>query len=235
MLLTACGVPAPVHVPMQPEEGRPALEQLLGVTVVPETQQRLWLKQDYGVVDAQGQGVLHDVGFYDDLVSLDAERIAFIRENDGFVFRIADHQLLNRFCYLPGGPALQPDLSQRSYVVGFDRAAQQLYVQPQTFKAGVRTGRALLGVFAVDRADPLEWQVLPDPEMQAGGIAVESRERIWLAWKSTLYLYDANAQRVSKTFSLDVGSDITGLALDGDKLLVLDAEKLWSVPLAAMR
>lgn len=235
LALLACGrppPPEPLLVEMKPE---PTLDRsgLTGLAVVPGTRERLWLKNGVGVLDATGKVVMPDPRWYDDLVALDAERVALITINDGFVFELATHRLLNRFCYLPDSAPL--GTNQQSNVVGWDPVEQRLYVQPQTFDNGTRVGAAQVGVFAADQATPLEWQVVGEPEMQAGGIAVESRQRIWLGWRSTLYLYDAAAKKVVKAFSLQA-RNVSALALDGDQLLVLDqGGELSSLPLATLR
>jgi hypothetical protein len=238
LLLVACGrpLPAPQPVEMTPEP-ESQLQGITGLTVVPGTHQRLWLKDGVGVLGSDGQVVFKDPGAYDDVVALDANRIALIERNDGYVYEVSTHRLLNRFCYLP--PQMNqtnPGTSQVSRVVGWGAVEQRLYVQALTFDAnGQRVGGAQLGVFAADEATPLEWQDVGEPDMQAGGIAVESRDRIWLGWGSVLYLYDANAKAVQKRFSVQV-SGISALAIDGDALLVLDgAGAVSSVALAGLK
>jgi len=240
-VLCACGKPAPTPTPveMTPEPtATMRLDGLTGVSVVPGTHQRLWLKNGVGVVDSDGKTVFSDGTSYDDMVALDADRIALITRNDGYVYQLSTHRLLNRFCYLP--PDMQqtmPDNWQQSFVVGWDATESRIYVQPQTFDgAGRRVSTAQVGVFAADVATPLEWQEVGEPDMQAGGIAVQSRDRIWLGWHSTLYLYDATAHAVQKRFSLEVG-EISALALDGDQLLVLDGQRaaLSSVALNTLK
>ena len=238
LALLGCGRPTqpPVPVEVKPET-QTGLKRdgLTGLAVVPGTHDRLWLKRGEGVLNNDGKVVFADPNPYDDLVALDADRIALIMRNDGYVYQLSTHKLLNRFCYLPD--SFPPEDWQQSFVVGWDVAGQRLYVQPQTFNQNGPVGGAQVGVFAADQATPLEWQTLSaaEAEMQAGGIAVESRERIWLGWKSQLYLYDATARAVKKTLALEV-NDISALAIDGDTLLVLDSSSaLSSVPLVTLR
>jgi hypothetical protein len=237
LLLVACGRPEQPATEVRPE---PELryDGLTGLTVVPGSGQRWWLKSGMGVVDSDAKVVFYDPQPYDDLVALDADRIALIRRNDGFVYRVSTHQLLNRFCYLPGEvEELVPGGYQESFVVGYDAAEDRIYVQPQTFdERGTRVLGAQVGIFRTDLATPLEWQDVGLPDLQAGGIAVESRERIWLGWGSSLYRYDAKARSLGKPVQLEVG-EISALAIEGDRLLVLDGSqgKLASLPLASLK
>src|SRR5262245_10299937 len=105
LLCLACGRPTPqpqpVEVKPEPQAPEMSYQGLSGLTVVPGTHERLWLEPRTGVGDGKGKTVFADPTVYNDVVALDDQRIALIMQNDGFVYELATHKLLSRFCYLP--------------------------------------------------------------------------------------------------------------------------------------
>ena len=171
----------------------------------------------------------------EDAVIVDANRLAVIAKNEGYVVGLTTGQIYNRFCYLPGGPLPSPSPSpgpvrwQLSRSLGYDAKEDRLYVQPQSFTGERTLTDSELGVFDPSLPDPLEWQPLNDPTFAAGGMAVGSRERIFFGMGTRLYQYDATARRYDAWWDLDgVVSSIEGLALDrvSGTLLVLDAQEV---------
>ena len=172
----------------------------------------------------------------EDVVIVDANRLALIAKNEGYVVGLTTGQAYNRFCYLPGGPLPNADRWQLSRSLGYDAKEDRLYVQPQTFSGEATLTDSQLGLFDPSLPDPLEWQTLSDRTFTAGGMAIGSRERVYLGTGTQLYQYNATARRYVAWWDLNgIVTSIEGLAIDRVKgtLLVLDGQNLVELQLDA--
>ena len=165
---------------------------------------------------------------FEDVAIIDANRVALIAKNEGFVVGRTTGQQLSRFCYLP--PEMQqndPSAWQVSHALAYDAQEDRLYVQPQTFTGyGTLTG-SQLGLFDPALPTPLEWQSFGERTFSAGGMAVTSRQHTWLGSGTRLYQYDATARTFANWWDLEgLVSRIEGLAYDrqAGTVVVLDGE-----------
>lgn len=224
-----------------PERPRPTVvsatsleRNATGVTIDSSGQRFVWVR-GLGVHKVTSRGAeltLNSTAFgmeadFEDLAMIDADRLAVVAPNEGFVVGANTGLQLSRFCYLP--EQLQegdPSATQRSRSLAFDPAANRLYVQPQTFTDfGTRLTSSQLGVFDPASSEPLEWQTIGDTNFSAGGMAVASRKSIYLGMNTRLYEYDAEARDFTNWWELNgIIRGIEGLALDrqAGTLVVLD-------------
>lgn len=158
---------------------------------------------------------------YTDLVALAPDVFALTAIGDGFLLDTAAGTLTQHFCYVPDGtPAW---LWQRTDALAYDAVSDRIWAQPQTYDTeGVLQGTALA---SYDRASGGLWDWLPlDEPLFAGAMVVLPGQRLVVAEGAQLKEF---VRGEPITPILDLASSgitqISGLALDGDRLLVLDA------------
>lgn len=244
IVFAACGrapAPDPTAEPVAPRPepvvlSRTALgRDATGVTIDAAGNRFVWVR-GAGLHQVKPEGLtltlaasslgMIDTPDFEDVALIDANRVALIARNEGFVIGLTNGQQLGRFCYLPEDvQQADPSAWQVSRALAYDAAEDRLYVQPQTFTGfGTLTG-SQMGMFDPEFPTPLEWQAFGENNFSAGGMAVSSRQRTYLGMGTRLHQYDANARRFDTWWDLfGTVRGIDGLALDrqAGTLIVLD-------------
>lgn len=213
--------------------------QASGVTIDADGRRFIWVRgAGLHEVTADGTRLVLDVNRlgaapmpdFEDVAIIDANRIALVAKNDGFVFDRTTAVMQNNFCYLPGFTQEQdPSAYQLSRSLAYDAQENRLYVQPQTFTGFDQLTGSQIGLFEPTRSEPLEWQTIADNNFIAGGMAIVSRQRTFFGAGTRLFQYDAAAGRFDGWWDLrSLISNIEGLAIDrkNGTLLVLDSGRL---------
>jgi hypothetical protein len=172
---------------------------------------------------------------YTDLVYLEDGLFALTAVNDGFLLNTIAHTLTQYFCYVPDGtPAW---LWQRTDALAYDAVSDRIWAQPRTYDTeGVLQSTEMA---AYDRHTGVltDWYVLSE-NLFAGAMIVLPDQRIFAAEGSLLKQYVLGEYTLTPVLSLaDIAVQrIDGLALDGDKLLVLDGatDALWELDAAEL-
>lgn len=165
---------------------------------------------------------------FTDLAWLEGDRFVVTAIGDGFVLDAAAGTLERRFCYEPnpGDPGSQPwtDAEQRTDAVAVAPGAGLIYAQPRTDRLsdGARLGSAI-ATYDAPTGAVLAWREL-DPSFTARGMVL-AHDQLLLASGSTLYGFDLEGGVLSERTDLARfgARDVTGLAIDGTSLVVVDA------------
>lgn len=172
---------------------------------------------------------------YTDLVYLEDSKFALTAVNDGFLLDTVARTLTQFFCYVPDGTPSW--LWQRTDALAYDPIGDRIYAQPRTYDTeGVLQSTEMA---AYDRQTGVltDWYVLSE-HLFAGAMIVLPDQRIFAAEGSLLKQYILGEYTLTPVLSLaDIGVQrIDGLALDGDKLLVLDGatDSLWELDAAEL-
>lgn len=229
-------LPAPVAAPAVISRTSLARDAS-GVTIDAQGERFVWVR-GVGLHQVKPEGLVLTLAVaslamnpapdFEDVAIIDANRLALIAKNEGFVVGRASGQRLGNFCYLPGDvQQADPSAWQLSRALAYDAREDRLYVQPQTFTGyGTLTGSEL-GLFDPALPNPLEWQAFGERTFSAGGMAVASRARTFLGAGTRLYQYDATAHAFTNRWDLEgLVASIEGLAFDrqAGTVVVLDGE-----------
>jgi hypothetical protein len=158
---------------------------------------------------------------YTDLISIRPGLFALTAIGDGFLLDTVAGTLTQHFCYVPDGtPAW---LWQRTDALAYDAVADRIYAQPQTYDTeGVLQATSIA---AYDRITGglTDWYPLEQP-LFAGAMVVLPDQRILAAEGAELKHYEPGAADVTPILDLSGAgiAEITGLAYDDGKLLILD-------------
>lgn len=216
-----------------------------GVTVDPITKKRYVLDARAGIYEMDGDQAtlvspLHEMvgdgvfpmSDFTDFVALGNGRFALTAVNDGFLLDTNTKTFSSYFCYVPGDiidPEAPIPVQQLTRSVTFDPTRNKLFAQPQTFREGLQgpPESAEVGRFDIEGGEGYGWIDLNDPEFSAGGIAVEADGTMLLGADEALYRLDLETGDLREAYdlsSLQIGT-ISGLAVDGERVLVIDAAR----------
>lgn len=172
---------------------------------------------------------------YTDLVSISPGLFALTAIGDGFLFDATAGTLTQHFCYVPDGtPAW---LWQRTDALAYDTVADLIYAQPQTYDTeGVLQSTEIASYDRITGA-LVDWFPLQD-NLFAGAMVVLPGQRIVAAEGALLKEYVRGESTLTPILDLTGAgiTDISGLALDGDRVLVLDGanDALWSLDVSEL-
>jgi hypothetical protein len=179
-----------------------------------------------------------------DVVAYGEDRFLITAENDGFLLDLWAGSMRSHFCYFPerGGEVAgvePPSISvsqvlassgipvkQRTESVTVNLNSGQIFAQPQTFRLDVLSSESSLAgselfVFAPAGGQPMQVTELSDPGFVAGGMAA-IRDRLVVGFRDGLYELSFGGEVAAPILTLDAGVVVTGMALDGEQLLLLD-------------
>ncbi len=246
LTLAACSEP---DVSMEPS-GSTDLAALLGVedaspvgiTVAPDTGDRYVLDEVHGLFKLDDDGATRvrslaefpeaDVwpqSAWTDIAALGDDRFAVTAQSDGYLLDIRANTLMQHFCYEPGWGEWETSY-ELTTSLGYDPESNSIIAQPQSRtvdELGESVTGAAVGVYDanIGGAAPEPWLDLPDASFLATGMAVESVESILLVEDDGdihRFTMDSHGPRLLGT--LQQTSRVGGATLDGDVLLVVDAE-----------
>ncbi len=184
---------------------------------------------------------------FTDVVAYGEDRFLITAENDGFLLDLWAGSMRSHFCYFPpvrgdsgdvvvdSAPLLSISqilassgipVKQRTESVAVNVSSGQIFVQPQTLRLDLPSpDRGVAGselfVFAPGGGQPLQVTELRDPAFSAGGM-VAVNDRLLVGFQDGLYELSFGSAEAVRILALDAGVVVTGMALDGDQLLVLD-------------
>jgi hypothetical protein len=222
-LAAALGVddPQPVGITVTPHGERVVLDASLGLYAVD-------LQGNTSLVRAAADYPAPNIPLrsaFTDVVALSSTRFALVALGDGYILDLEAETLTQHFCYEPGwDPSMESE--QSTLGLAFDPELGNLYAQPQTIST--IDGSVLsseIGRFDAESGADLAWTAL-DSSILAGGIAAEGGNSLLLGEGAVVARVDAEVGGDPEpVLSLEASgvSEIAGLSIDGDRLLVLDA------------
>lgn len=170
---------------------------------------------------------------FTDLVAVGPERFAITALGDGFLLDVGLRTMQQHFCYVPDELPVEQD--QRTDAVTYDPDTRLLHAQPRTFDAeGVLIASQVASYDAVSGVD-VAWYDVPR-ELAAGGMAMVPGVGLVVGAGSELLAFaDSGLTPLDDLARFGVAS-ISGLAVDGTQLLVLDdrTDALVTIDLAAL-
>lgn len=230
----ACGSP-----PVEPEAplARLDLRAAVGHEVYPvgvavdATGQRFVFDEVYGLYRLDGATATQvmamtalpeaDVPFvppFTDLVSIGPDRFAITAIGDGFILDLGAATLEQFFCYLPDD--LPGENTQRTDAIAYDASAGLLFAQPLTFDSSGTLVGAQLAAYSSTSGVDLAWHTLPG-HIAAGGMVQIPGGDLLVGSDRDLYRFADELTALDDLTRFGV-TRIDGLALDGDRLLVVD-------------
>lgn len=201
---------------------------------VDATGARFFFDEGYGLFRLDGDGAatmvmaraaMPDPGVvvrppFTDMVALGGGRFALTAIGDGYLLDTVLGTMRRYFCYVPDG--LPEPYDQRTDAVTYDPIAKLIYAQPRTFDEAGGLIDSQVATYSFETGADLMWSSVPQDIAAGGMVKLPGVDELLLGNGSELLRFaNGGVTVVDDLARLGVGA-IDGLALDGDRLLVLD-------------
>ncbi len=214
----------------------------VGITVAPDTGERWALDDVHGLFKLTDDGAEHVMALHEfpeadvwpqsgwtDIAALGDDRFAITAQSDGYILDVSANTLMQHFCYEPGWEEWETSY-ELTTSLGYDAETNSIIAQPQSRTAdelGETVTGAAVGVYdaSLGGAAPEEWYALTDANFLATGMAVESSEALLLVQDDGgIFRFTMGEAAPHRLGTLQETSAVGGAVLDGDVLLVVDAQ-----------
>lgn len=157
---------------------------------------------------------------FTDMVALGGGRFALTAIGDGYLLDTVLGTMRRYFCYVPDG--LPEPYDQRTDAVTYDPIAKLIYAQPRTFDEAGGLIDSQVATYSFETGADLTWSSVPLAIAAGGMVKLPGVDELLLGNGSELLRFaNGGVSVVDDLAGLGVIA-IDGLALDGDRLLVLD-------------
>ena len=248
LLLGACSGPSVRMAPSGSSDLAAAMgvedASPVGITVTPDTQERYVLDEWHGLYKLGADGTAEQIlglaefpiadiwpqSNWTDIAALGEGRFALTALSDGYILDVPGGTLMQHFCYEPGWEEWTDTEVQLTASLGYDADTNSIVAQPQTQlrgEAGTTPLGAAVGVYDANLggAAPESWYELTNASFLATGMAIESSESVlFVEENGSIYRFAMEDGAPTLLGTLQNTSRVGGAALDGDLLLIVDAE-----------
>lgn len=155
---------------------------------------------------------------YKDVVHLGEERFILLADPEGYLYDAVTEQQSVHFCVEPDMEPEEPVVTQRNDAVA---ASDNLIVAaPRFYQDGVLVESSLRTYFA-GSGEPISSVDMIDMQLELRGLALDGDEILGVQG-GDLYRFSTDGEHLSTT-ALDGVVDASGIAVDGQTILVTDA------------
>jgi hypothetical protein len=176
-------------------------------------------------------------------------RFLLTARDDGYVYDPDTGRVTQLFCYLPDpedetDPESMPGeptvfaTTQMTHSLAYSPKYARIMAQPQSFDTVGEDATPIashVALFSIATGEDVDWLQIADASFVAGGMALDSNDRLLLGTGNRIYGFVGEQQPLELLLELEGVAEISGMSIDvdGETLLVVDGpnDRMIEIPL----